>query len=113
MSERRVYSRLVAVLTFLCAVASAQSAVSKPFTVAEEIGIAHFGDPYGEEAQSVEFSPDGKCFAALTERGRIDLDRPEDTLRIYRTQGVLTFLGRPNDSQAPAPLWVFNRSTDQ
>jgi len=113
MSERRVYSRLVAVLTFLCAAASAQSAVSKPFTVAEEIGIAHFGDPYGEEAQSVEFSPDGKYFAALTERGRIDLDRPEDTLRIYRARDVVSFLRRADGAQRPAPLWTFNRSTDK
>jgi len=57
-----------------------------------------------EEAQSVEFSPDGKYFAALTERGRIDLDRPEDTLRIYRARDVVSFLRRADGAQRPAPL---------
>jgi dipeptidyl aminopeptidase/acylaminoacyl peptidase len=88
------------------------SAVGKPFTVAEEIGLAHFGDPYTGQAESTQFSPDGRYFAALTERGRIDLNRPEDTLRIYRTEDVLSVLVRAEDVESPTPLWGFNRSTD-
>ena len=110
---RRQPSISTGMLTLLWVAVSAHAAASQPFTVAEEIGLAHFGDPYGGEAEAVQFSPDGQYFAALTERGRLDLDRPEDTLRIYRAQDVLTFLRRSNDSHPPSPLWAFNRSSDR
>ena len=97
----------------LLAGVGAYSAAGKAFTVAEEIGLAHFGDPYTGEAEAVQFSPDGHYVAALTERGRIDLNRPEDTMRIYRVQDVRSFLRRPSDSETLAPFWTFNRSTDK
>ena len=97
---------------FLAAVAaSAQGAPGKPFTVAEEIELAQFGDPNAGQAEAVQWSPDGKYVAALTERGRLDLNRPEDTLRIYRAQDLLSFLRR-TDGVQPTPFWAFNRSTD-
>lgn len=105
--------RSAGLLTLVLAAVNVQSAAGTPFTVAEEIGLAHFGDPNGGEAEALQFSPDAQYFAALTERGRIDLDRPEDTLRIYRVQDVLDFLRRAKDSQPPSPLWAFNRSTDK
>jgi hypothetical protein len=97
--------------TILSAVAHGE--VLRSFTVADEIGLAHFGDPYGRAAEAVQVSPDGRYFAALTERGRIDLNSPEDVLRIYRVQDVLSVLGRPDVAELPAPLWSFNRSTDK
>src|SRR5882762_10207522 len=60
-------------------IVSAQQ-IKKPFTVAEEIGLAHFGDPYGWQTEDVEFSPDGKYFTVCTECGRLDLNRPESSL---------------------------------
>jgi dipeptidyl aminopeptidase/acylaminoacyl peptidase len=92
-------------------VVGTQAVLGKPFTVAEEIETAQFGDP--GEARAIQFSPDGHYFAVLTERGRLDLNRPEDTLRIYRSQDVRTFLGRPDASQPPPPCWTLNRATDQ
>jgi dipeptidyl aminopeptidase/acylaminoacyl peptidase len=100
-------------LLLLWAAISIQTAVGRPFTVVEEIGLAHFGDPYTGQAEALQFSPDGKYFAALTERGRLDLNRLEDTLRIYRVQDVLSVLGRAEGAEPPAPLWAFNRSTDK
>jgi dipeptidyl aminopeptidase/acylaminoacyl peptidase len=105
-------SRSAGVLALLWVAVSAQGAAGMPFTVEEEIGLAHFGDPYGGEAESVQFSPDGRYFAALTERGRIDLNRPEDTLRIYRVQDVRRALGRAEGAE-PTPLWALDRSTDR
>ncbi len=101
------------VLALLWVAVSAWGAAGMPFTVADEIGVAHFGDPYGGEAESVQFSPDGRYFAALTERGRIDLNRPEDTLRIYRVQEVLSALVRGVGAEPPTPFWAFERSTDK
>jgi dipeptidyl aminopeptidase/acylaminoacyl peptidase len=105
--------RIAGLLALLVSPVGAQSAVGKPFTVATEIGIAHFGDPYAGEAEALHFSPDGRYFAVLTERGRIDLNRPEDTMRIYRSQDVLSFLRVPGNSQTLVPFWTFNRSTDE
>jgi dipeptidyl aminopeptidase/acylaminoacyl peptidase len=102
-----------AVLAFFFAAASLAAVAGQPLTVAEEIALAHFGDPYGGEAQALQFSPDGQYFAVLTERGRIDLNRPQDTLRIYRTHDVVSFLERPSNAQPPEPLWAVDRATDQ
>jgi dipeptidyl aminopeptidase/acylaminoacyl peptidase len=101
----------IRLLPFVFFCLCAQASAGRPFTVAEEIGLAHFGDPYGAEAESVQKSPDGHYIAALIERGRMDLDRPEDTLRIYRLQEVRKALTRPNSAPPPAPLWSFSRST--
>src|SRR6266403_5910552 len=101
------------VLALFFAAVSTQAAAGRPFTVNEEIGLAHFGDPYTGEAQALQFSPDGRYFAALIERGRIDLNRPEDTLRIYRVQEVLSALGRGEGAEPPTPFWAFERSTDK
>src|SRR5882757_9985732 len=71
---------LLAVGSFL---AHAACEAKQPFTVADEIGLAYFGDPYvssfSEEA--VRVSPDGNYFAVDTVRGRLDMNRVEDSLR--------------------------------
>lgn len=97
----------------LLAAVSVPVLAERPFTVADEVELAHFGDPYGREAEAVQFSPDGRYFAVLTERGRIDRNRPEDTLRIYRVQDVVSLLAHAGSADVPAPLWAFDRSTDQ
>ncbi len=92
-----------------CSVWSSSPA-APTFTVKDDIELAHFGDPYTGKADAIRSSPDGKYFAVDTERGRIDLDRPEDTIRIYRTADVRAFLSAPS-TVAPAPIWEFSRST--
>src|SRR5262245_22963047 len=89
------------------------AAAQKLFSVADEIGLAHFGDPYfGGNAQAFLFSPDGEYFAAFTDRGRLDLDRVEDTLSIYSTADVSAFLKRPADAEPPKPYWVVRATSD-
>jgi dipeptidyl aminopeptidase/acylaminoacyl peptidase len=82
----------------------------RPFTVADEIGLALFGTPVGDPPK-VSFSPDKKYFAVWTERGRLELNRPEDALRFYRSQDVIKVLEHPNDLQTPLPAWVVALST--
>ncbi len=102
----------IAVFTFLIGthspIASAQQA-KKPFTVADEIGLTLFDDPSGGRGE-VLFSPDGNYFAVWTERGRLDLNRVDDSLRFYRSQDVEDFLKHPDASQPPSPVWVVDRS---
>jgi len=90
-------------------ICAAQQA-KRPFTVADEIGLTLFGNPVGGPPK-VSFSPDKNYFAVWTERGRLDLNRPEDCLRFYRTQDVNTFLEHPDNLSAPLPAWVVALST--
>jgi dipeptidyl aminopeptidase/acylaminoacyl peptidase len=112
LREMNIIGLFMSVVTFLIGthfpIASAQQA-QKPFTVADEIGLTLFDDPSGGRAQ-VLFSPDGNYFAVWTERGRLDLNRVEDSLRFYRSQDVEDFLKHPEVSQAPSPVWVVDRS---
>jgi dipeptidyl aminopeptidase/acylaminoacyl peptidase len=85
----------------------------KAFTVADEIGIAHFGDPYYKEAEVLIFSPDGNYFAVDTERGRLELDRVDDTLRFYRVEDVAEFVNNSRGLQPPPPVWIVNRSGEE
>jgi dipeptidyl aminopeptidase/acylaminoacyl peptidase len=91
-------------------IVSAQQQPEKPFTVADEIGLTLFGDPNGGPPQ-VHFSPDGKYFAVWTERGRLDVNRVEDSLRFYRSQDVVYSLQHP-DSKPPSAAWVVSLSTN-
>ncbi len=81
----------------------------RPFTVADEIGLTLFNSP-GNGPTEVHFSPDGNYFAVWTERGRLDVNRVEDSLRFYRSRDVEKFLERSNESQPPSPVWVVIRS---
>ena len=63
----------------------------RPFTVADEIGLTLFGDP-SVGASEVHFSPDGNYFVVYSQRGHLDLNRVEDSLRFYRSQDVKNLL---------------------
>src|SRR5947209_16498448 len=98
-------------LTGSCSkIASAQQA-TQSFTIEQDIGLALFGDPFTTEG-AVRSSPDGNYFAVWTERGRLDLNSVEDSLRFYRSQDVENFLKHPDEAQppSPSPVWVLNRS---
>jgi dipeptidyl aminopeptidase/acylaminoacyl peptidase len=105
----------IVVLTFLSGsiptITSAQQS-KRPFTVADEIELTLFGDPHVGAVQ-VHFSPDGNYFAAYTERGRLDLNLVEDSLRFYRSQDVKDFLEDSGVSRPPSPLWIVNRSGNE
>ncbi len=93
-------------------VAPAQQ-TKRPFTVVDEIGLAHFGDPYEQRAEAVRFSPDGSYFAVDTERGRLDLNKVEDSLRFYRSADIEHFVEYSDQPQAPSPVWVVSRSAKE
>ena len=77
----------------------------KPFTITDEIGLTLFGG-----RSKVLFSPDGNYFVVWTERGRLDLDRVEDSLRFYRSQDVEQFVKHSDESQSPSPVWIVDRA---
>ena len=115
----RAFSILMTLLWVLRAGSSlaAQGQQSKrPFTVADDIGFAHFvstNDSYGSAyliQTPAQFSPNGEFLAVLTARGRLDRNEVEETLRFYRTKDIEAFLQSSADAEPPKPIWVVNRS---
>jgi len=89
-------------------IASAQQ-TKKPFSVADEIGLARFDDPTGWQADAVVFSPDGNYLAVHAEHGRLDLNCIEGTLRFYSIQDVKNFLQDKGEPEPPSPAWEVKR----
>ncbi len=63
------------------------------------------------DVEPITFSPDGQYFVVDTERGRIDLDRPESTLRVYRTADIEQFLRSRESEKQPLPFWTFEKAS--
>jgi dipeptidyl aminopeptidase/acylaminoacyl peptidase len=87
----------------------------RPFTVADDIELSYFGDPYDtagvSELAPSTFSPNGEYFVVDTERGRLDINRSESTLRLYKTEDVRRFLRNTDSRYEPVPDWTFSEST--
>ena len=108
---KNLYFRVIVALSLMditSHIALAQQ-TKKPFTVADDIALTYFATSDGTRAQA-RFSPDGNYFAVWSERGRLDLNCVEDSLRFYSRQDVEGFLKRPDASQPPNPIWIVNRS---
>jgi dipeptidyl aminopeptidase/acylaminoacyl peptidase len=83
------------------------------FGVADEIGLRFFAGSWTTPGEGVLFSPDGKSFVVWTERGRLDLNKVEDSLWFYRSEDIENFLRHPDVLQLVSPVWVVNRSGKQ
>jgi dipeptidyl aminopeptidase/acylaminoacyl peptidase len=81
------------------------------FTVADDIALAHFGDPYTSKVGAITFSPDGRYFVVDTERGLLERNRPESTLRLYHSGDVRHLLRQPERESGRSPIWMFSEST--
>ncbi|MGD0511071.1 MAG: hypothetical protein ABSA33_04480, partial [Candidatus Micrarchaeaceae archaeon] len=90
-------------------IASAQQA-QRLFSVADEIGLRLFGTSHGAGPQ-MRFSPDGKYVVVWSERGRLDLNCVEDSLRFYRSSDIESFLNYPEGTQQLSPVWDLTRSS--
>jgi dipeptidyl aminopeptidase/acylaminoacyl peptidase len=75
-----------------------QSLGKRPFTAKDDVGLALFeyagvGAPGGV----IKYSPDGQYFAVVTERGRLDLNAPEDTIWVFEIADVQRFVQHPEE----------------
>jgi len=87
------------------AVATGSSAAGNHFTVVDDIQLSRFA------TQRPLFSPDDRYFAVVSERGRLDLNRPESTLRVYATEDVHHFPSQTDTTKEPSPFWRVSKST--
>jgi hypothetical protein len=88
-------------------------AQARRFNVRDDIGMTVLEDPYTGHSDPIAFSPDRRFFVVIANRGRLDLNRCESILRIYRSRDVHEFLLHPADPQPPAPVWVVSRATSK
>ena len=90
----------------------AQQPTKQQFTAELETGLWRFtGGRF--DASNVHFSPDRNYFVVYCDRGRVDINRPEDSLRFYRSADVEAFVDHPNQTQPPAPAWVVSISNEK
>lgn len=81
----------------------------RPFSVADDIALTDFGD----EEHTIQFAPNGKYFAVWSERGQLDTNQVEDSIRFYGTREVEVWLAGPTGVKAPSPEWAFSRSAKE
>jgi dipeptidyl aminopeptidase/acylaminoacyl peptidase len=109
-----VISVLIPLFALMFFTATSQSLeTKKPFTVADEISLINFGHPNAERTAAIQFSPDGNYLLVVTERGRLDLNRIEDSLRFYRSVDIKAFLKNSDKTKSPTPLWVATLLTEK
>ncbi len=97
---------LFVLATFECTSAFAQ----RPFTAKDDVGMALFEYASGG---SIRYSPDAKYFAVVTERGRLDLNAPEDTVWVFRTEEVQQFAKHPEPGNSPTVMRLVQMASDK
>ena len=108
MTGNRLVACALASLAVL--IAPAHSRALKPFTVAEEIGLAHFDVPF--YAEPTLLSPNGRFIALQpAEHGLLKKNRVEDELRVYEVAALREFLRHPSAASAPNPVLDLREST--
>lgn len=83
---------------------AADQVTARRFTVADDIELTRI-------SQTVMFSPDDGYFVVASDRGRLDLNRPESSLRVYSTEDIRHVLSGPSAQEEPAPVWTITQST--
>lgn len=97
----------------LVLLAWSQAFGQRPFTAKDDVGLELF-EYAGRRAPLgvIKYSPDTKYFTVVTERGRLNLNAPEDTVWVFRTEDVQDFVQHPNNVP-PAPLPLVQLTSDK
>jgi dipeptidyl aminopeptidase/acylaminoacyl peptidase len=112
-STYRVSQQSVVSIILLGALIGSSSpllAAKRPFTSADDIALSYFGSQ-GLNDDPFVFSPDHQFLAVYTTHGRLDLNRPESILRVYRTEDIIRILQEPQGTSEPTPVWEIREST--
>jgi len=81
------------------------SGTERLFTVADDIGMSHFAE------SPIAFSPNRRYFIVQTERGLLNLNQPESTLRVYETEALQKILLKGGTLSDAKPVWTITKST--
>jgi dipeptidyl aminopeptidase/acylaminoacyl peptidase len=106
-----VVLRVICLLGVLIGSAAPLQAARRPFDVTDDIALSRFGSSASFDDDPCAFSPDARFLAVYTEHGRVDLNRPESILRVYRTEDIIRTLHDRRRTAEPSPLWEIHQST--
>src|SRR5579862_5264579 len=109
LQKGRLHVPLGCVLPAFAIGLAAACCEARPFTVADDIEFVRFADPKEEGVEPIVYSPNGKYVVVHTERGRLDLNKVESTLRVYSTESLKRVL--QDGTREPALAWILRRST--
>jgi hypothetical protein len=101
IGDRRVNAVKLAALFALWGLSCVIRA-SESFTVVNDIEFGQFLDIDGP-GMRVSWSPNGQYFAVQVDAGRMDIDRPESTVRIFSVRDVRSWLSARE--APPEPVW--------
>src|SRR6266853_5434267 len=97
-----------------CFSAICAPACARPFTPADDVELALFEYAgYGAPGGVIKYSPNARYFAVVTERGRLDLNSPEDTIWVFRIEDVEGFMRHPDAAHALTPVALAMLATDK
>jgi Prolyl oligopeptidase family len=106
---------ILAIICLLGASIGSQAArqnAKRAFTVADDIGLSHFGSHTGFDDDPFVFSPNHRFLAVYTEHGRLDINRPESILRVYSTDDIVhVLMKKPQSASMPPPVWEIRKSS--
>jgi hypothetical protein len=92
---------LASSLVLVCATAYAQA--TRSFSVADDIGMSRIVSQHDLGYAPVKFSPDGRNFAVITERGVLDQNLVEDSIWIWKSDEILHFIQSGGQLAPPPP----------
>src|SRR5258706_1810492 len=113
--KSRVVTRFSAVFLLSIATLLSSSAFGqRPFAAKDDVRLALFeyagrGAPGG----LIKYSPDDQYFAVVTERGRLDLNTPDDTIWVFRIADVQRFVQNPEQGTPPTAMPLAQMATDR
>ena len=99
-----------ALLLFVSSAGIAAPASLRSFTVADGIGVAVFGDPHTGKTEPSTSSPDRSLAVVVAERGRLDINRIEAEVRVYRLSDLQQRLEHGEAGVPIQPLWSFTEA---
>jgi dipeptidyl aminopeptidase/acylaminoacyl peptidase len=101
---------IVVVLGSLFAPWTQAQTAKRHFTVTDDAALSYLGNIQTEDPPFI-FSPDHRFISVLTQHGRLDLNRPESVVRVYRSDDIAQILSGPQNASEPAPMWEIREST--
>jgi dipeptidyl aminopeptidase/acylaminoacyl peptidase len=85
--------------------------VARSMTVRDSIEKVTFIDDAYNGSELADFSPDGRHFFVMTERGVLQSNRVETTIRLFDTASVSDSLKRPSTERFPDPSALVKMAT--
>jgi dipeptidyl aminopeptidase/acylaminoacyl peptidase len=115
LRSQRVTKSTALFLLSIATMLSSSASEQRPFTAKDDVGLALF--EYGSRGAAtggvIKYSPDGRYFAVVTERGRLDMNAPEDTIWVFQVEDVQRFVQHPEQDNPPVPFPLVRMATDK